>query len=426
MPIINAHTNLILGLMLLSTSLVISSAKAQDVPTAIQFNVSEFSVIGENPLTPQLTDEILSIFLGDHEGLEGLLEAASELESAILQAGHSFHRVILPPQTLEAGQIQLEVVVFKLANVEVSGNERFSKQNIINSLPGLKPGTVPDTKELSRELIIANNHPSKQVTIRIKHSKEPDSVDAELAVKDQRPWQFFSGLNNIGTEETGEFRLTGGYQHTNLLGLDDSLTVSYTTSPGHFSDVKQYGLNYRLPLYELSGSLSLYYSRSDVDSVTIVQVFDVSGAGKFQGGSFTYTLRSWNNYRHRMSIGVDDKRFENNIDFQGVPLGVDVRSRPATFSYSGEWRFERAAINYQLSYLRNIPGGSNSDSATYAAARSGATQTWDLVRFSTVGSYSLPKGWLLTGTLSGQYTDEPLISGEQFGVGGVNSVRGFE
>lgn len=127
-----------------------------------------------------------------------------------------------------------------------------------------------------------------------------------------------------------------------------------------------------------------------------------------------------------MSIGVDDKRFENNIDFQGVPLGVDVRSRPATFSYSGEWRFERAAINYQLSYLRNIPGGSNSDSATYAAARSGATQTWDLVRFSTVGSYSLPKGWLLTGTLSGQYTDEPLISGEQFGVGGVNSVRGFE
>lgn len=286
MPIFSTHSNLIIGLMLLSTTFAPIPAIAADVPPAIHFSVNEFSVVGENPLDADLTQTTLAPFLGDHEGLEGLLEAASELESAILQAGHSFHRVILPPQTLERGQIQLQVVVFKLANIEVTGNEKISDKNIIASLPGLKPGTVPDTKELSRELIIANNHPSKQVTIRIKHSKEPDSVDAELVVKDQRPWQFFTGLNNIGTEETGEFRLTGGFQHTNLLDLDDSLTISYTTSPGHFSDVKQYGLNYRLPLYALSGSLSLYYSRSDVDSGTIEQVFDVSGAGKFLGGSF--------------------------------------------------------------------------------------------------------------------------------------------
>ena len=38
----------------------------------------------------------------------------------------------------------------------------------------------------------------------------------------------------------------------------------------------------------------------------------------------------------------------------------------------------------------------------------------------------MPKRWLAIASVSGQYTDEPLISGEQFGVGGVNSVRGFE
>ncbi len=416
-----AVTSVLFGLLCAQTTVF-----AADDPPAIQFNVTGFSVTGENPLDAELTQTTLAPFLGEHEGLEALLEAASELESAILQSGHSFHRVILPPQTLEQGQIQLEVVVFKLANIEVSGNERFSDKNIIASLPGLKPGTVPDTEELSRELIIANNHPSKQVTIRIKHSKEPDSVDAELAVKDQRPWQFFTGLNNIGTEETGEFRLTGGYQHTNLMNLDDTLTISYTSSPGHFSDVKQYGANYRLPLYALSGSLSVYYSRSDVDSGTIEQVFDVSGAGKFLGASFTHTFRNWNNYRHRATFGIDDKIFKNDINFQGIPLGVDVRSRPLTLAYSGEWRFEQASLNYQLSYLRNITGGSSSDSSTYAAARLGATQTWEAFRFVTSGSYSLPKGWLAVASLSGQYTDEALISGEQFGVGGINSVRGFE
>jgi hemolysin activation/secretion protein len=418
----------ILRIMLILLSSLASSAllyAAEELP-AVRFTVHEFIIKGENPLSNELAQSIVAPFLGDHEGLEGILEAAAELESAILQAGHSFHRVILPPQTVDQGQIQLEVITFKLAKITTSGNQHFSEKNIIASLPGLKSGTVPDTKELSRELIVANEHPSKQVTIRMKHSTVANSLDAELTVKDQRPWQFFTGLNNIGTDETGEYRVTGGYQHTNLLGRDDSFTLSYTTSPGHFSDVKQYGANYRFPLYALSGSLSFYYSKSDVDSGTIEQVFDVSGAGKFSGGSYTHTFRNRNNYRHRLSLGIDDKSFENNIDFQGVPLGVNVRSRPLTLTYSGEWRMERASVNFQMNYVRNLNGGNRNNGATYAAARLGASQTWEALRFLSSGNVSLPKGWLLKGIFSGQYTNEPLISGEQFGLGGANSVRGFE
>jgi hemolysin activation/secretion protein len=33
--------------------------------------------------------------------------------------------------------------------------------------------------------------------------------------------------------------------------------------------------------------------------------------------------------------------------------------------------------------------------------------------------------WLLRGRVEAQYADEPLISGEQFGLGGIDSVRGF-
>lgn len=193
-----------------------------------------------------------------------------------------------------------------------------------------------------------------------------------------------------------------------------------------FSDVKQWGGNYKIPVYALSGSLQFYYSRSDVDSGVIEQVFDVSGAGKFLGGSFTYTLNNLDNYRHRWSVGVDDKLFENNIGFQGIPLGVNVRSRPLSLSYSGEWRFEKAGVNYNIQYVRNMQGGNNNNNLAYAAARLGAQRSWEAFRFSIAGSYLLPKDWLATAQIRAQYTDEPLISGEQFGVGGMNSVRGLE
>jgi hemolysin activation/secretion protein len=404
-------------------------AQDQDVPI-VRFIVSEFSIEGKNPLTPEVTEDILAPFLGEHEGLDGLLEAAAELESAILNAGHSFHRVTLPPQTLDAGRVELQVMIFTLANIEVSDSEYFSDENIIRSLPGLKPGTTPNTRELSRQLIVANDHPSKQVTIRIKQSEVPDSVDAVLEVQDRRPWQFFSVLNNIGTTETGRLRFSVGYQHSNLFDLDDTMTMSYTTSPGHTSDVKQWGVNYRLPIYPVSGSISLFYSRSDVDSGQVEQVFDVSGAGQFFGGHFTHTLLNFKNYRHRATVGVEDKLFNNDVSFIGaligVPIGVDVRSRPLSLSYSGEYRKERSNLNFQLAYVRNLRGGDKNNSRTYALSRAGAGVNWEALRYVANISHALPSNWLFIGALAGQYSNEPLISGEQFGLGGVGSVRGFE
>ena len=419
----------ILGFTLLIISIVFSSAPifaaGEEIPT-VHFNVSEFVVTGDNPLSDEETQKVLSVFLGEHEGLDGLTEAAAELQNAMAKAGYSFHRVILPPQTLEQGRVKLEVVEFKVANIDVTGNHYFSPENIKSSLPRLVSGETPDTSELSRELIIANEHPAKDVTLRIKTSKVPDSVDAELAVKDRRPWQLFAVLNNIGTDETGDYRLSAGVQHSNLFGKDHSLTFSYTTSPDHAGEVKQFGANYRMPLYSMYGSLSIYYSRSDVNSGVIEQVFDVSGAGDFFGVNYTQIFPNIGNYRHRAVLGVEDKLFENDITFQNTPIGVDVRSRPLTVSYGGEWKLEQANVRFQLSYTHNLGGGSRNNDSVYAMARSGADRHWQAFRFTANANYFFSNRWLLSAGMNGQWTDEPLISGEQFGLGGVNSVRGFE
>src|SRR3989304_6839933 len=119
--------------VLLSLSILLATpcpaGSAEAVPS-IRFHVRDFLVEGENPLSPEQTGAVLKIFLGEHEGLEGLVEAAAELESAIVGAGHSFHRVILPPQTLGGDQVRLQVIVLKLANVEVTGNQFFPNDNI--------------------------------------------------------------------------------------------------------------------------------------------------------------------------------------------------------------------------------------------------------------------------------------------------------
>jgi hemolysin activation/secretion protein len=412
-------------MLLLFLCVVTLPVLSEEIPV-IHFNVSAFIIEGENPLTQEETNEILKPYHGEQAGLEGLHAAASALEVALVKAGHSFHRVILPPQTLEAGQVHLTVVVFRLANVEVSGNKFFSDENILRSLPSLQSGTVPRTRLLSKELVLANENTAKEVTLRIKQSKVPDSVDAVVEVQDRKPWSVFSVLNNIGTEETGQYRLSLGYQNSNLLNFDDTLTLSYTTSPDHPGEVKQYGASYRLPLYALSGSVGFYYSRSDVNSGVVQQVFDVSGAGRFVGGQYTQTLFTINNYHHTVSLSVDDKLFQNNIGFLGIPIGVDVRSRPLTLSYAGDYQTEQSRMKFVVSYVHNLGGGGRNNDTSYALARFGAEQNWEALRYGLSYNQALLQNWMVNAVWQGQYSHEPLIPGEQFGLGGVNSVRGFE
>ena len=41
-------------------------------------------------------------------------------------------------------------------------------------------------------------------------------------------------------------------------------------------------------------------------------------------------------------------------------------------------------------------------------------------------AFALPQAWQLQARMGGQWTDDGLVSGEQFGLGGASSVRGYE
>ncbi len=407
--------------------LLVFSAQAEEVPV-VRFQVNDFAIQGENPISEGETHALLNNYLGAHEGLDGLLDAATALEGRLREDGFTFHRVILPPQTMENGIIMLRVVRFSVGQISVSGNSHFSEANIRRSLPALQQGVTPNTRELARSLKVSNQHPARKTLINIKESQQEDAVDVELKVTDSKPWMVFAGLNNIGTDQSGRLRASFGGQHSNLFGRDHVGTVSYTTAPQHPQDVKQYGLSYQIPIYQQSGRLNFFYSRSDVDTGTVQQVFDVTGAGTFFGVNYEQALLRMGSFTHSLNLGVQDKSFENDVLLTGTALnfGGDVRSRPLSLTYSGQYTQQKSISGFSLSYVRNIGGGSNNSDTAYAAARSGADQDWDALRFYGHMNYFLPRNWLLRAEMEGQLANEPLIAGEQFGLGGSASVRGFE
>jgi hemolysin activation/secretion protein len=392
------------------------------VPTP-HFRVDRFEIQGSNPLSATDTKSVLTQFVGEYDGIDGLLAAADALNQTLAEKGFTFYKAVLPPQKIENGVVRLKIVELKVGKVAVVGNKHFTNANILASVPSLKPGETPNTREIARSLDLANQHPAKTVLLKFKEADTPGTVDATLNVKDQRPYQFFSVLNNIGTPESGRLRLSVGGQYSNLFNRDQKVTVSYTMSPDNFNNVTQVGANYQIPIYNKAGTLSFFYVHSDVNIGNVGGFFDISGAGDFLGATYIQLLKNIGNYSQDWQLSLQLKYFENA--FNGQPH--EVESSPISFQYDGAYRTENSRLSFYMALVKNTAiGGLNTDSAYFNSPRIGATNDWTLGRFGGTYTYFLPKDWMARAMFDAQVTGQPLIAGEQFGVGGANSVRGFE
>lgn len=424
----------LIGVLLVAAlaSVAPSSAWAQ----ALLLDVKRFVVEGDNPLSAAETDALLAPHLGQHKSLATIEAAATALEDAIRGRGQSFHRVIVPAQRPASGELKLQILSFPLNEVSVTGNQHFSRENILRAVPALVPGKAPDIRELGRQLTLASEHPAKRVTLSIKESPKPDHLDAELKVQDVPASQTFIGLTGHGRDfdntvnrNTGYTRLTIGHQQSNLFDRDHALTLAYTTSPDHSDLVTQYGVFYWLPLYGYHTSLSAYWTKSDVDSGTVGfggESFAVSGRGEFLGLRATYALPRIAELAHSLAIAYDRKVFEEKVGFAGAPLPVtSVGSQPLSVRYTARTEQARSGIGGNIEYARNVSGSSANDAASYAMKREGAELRWEAWRWGVDANHALGAGWSVAGRLRGQYTNDALIPGEQFGLGGTGSVRGL-
>ncbi len=392
----------------------------------VRFNVERFIITGDNPVGAFDTMEILAPYTGQHEGIERLQEASSTLEKALNDRGFNFHRVTLPPQVLEDGAVTLEIRRLIVGEISTSGNKHFSDANLRRSLPQLIEGATPNTRALSRALAVANFNSTKRTRLTFGRGGEEDTLDARIEVRDRPPQQYFAWLNNTGTRETTRLRMGAGFQHFNVFDRDHQFTATYTTSPEDVDKVQQYGFNYQVPLYRLTSTLALFHVESDIDSGKVAEVFDVSGGGKTTGIRYGQVLNKLGELRQRMYVDVSDKLFDNNVDFLGNDIGVDVRSRPLSLTWQGEWEKLHSNGRVNITYNHNLDGGSFNDPASYGASRAGAPQDWNSWRINAVQDTTLGGNWRLAMALQVQYADDPLISGEQLGLGGSAGPRGFE
>lgn len=400
------------------------------IAEAPTFAISGFELSGNSLLSDSELQSLLRPYVGENKNFETIQSALKALESSYAQAGYATVRAMLPEQEIDSGRIKLVIVEARLGKIAVEGNKHFADENIRAANPSLVAGEVPQMHLVGYSLRVANENPSKQTNLVFRASPRDAEVDALLRVVDENPLKLGVSLDNTGTDATGNYRLGLLLQHANLFNADHIASAQVITSPGHQADVQIIGLGYKLPLYRLGDSIDFAYGYSNVDSGSVSvagSTLGISGRGSIASARYNVYLPIWNDWDHKLSFGIDYRAYDNKVApvGGGASLIPDISVRPLSLTYSGILKRAGYDVAGYLTYAQNISGISDGGTDDFENSRRGASAHYRLLRYGVNSTIDLPSKWSLRAAITGQHTSDLLVSGEQFGVGGFDSVRGF-
>jgi hemolysin activation/secretion protein len=394
------------------------------------FNIISFTVEGNKLLRQAEVDSLLAPFKGEFKDFGTVQEAIDALEGAYHRLGFTTIQVILPEQELEKGVIRLVIVETRIGSIKVEGNKYFSEANIRRSLPVLRSGEVPNINKISSYLKTANENPVKKVNMQLETSDKENEVNAVLNVTDEKPWKISLMGDNTGNKDTGVWRAGVVLMHANIADRDHVLSLQYMTSPEKIDKVNIFGFGYHIPIYALGDSVSFYAGYSDVDSGTIyagTSDIQVSGRGTSFGGKYNQNLARIGGFEHKFSYGLDYRKYLNNATLLStIPMDTYVTVHPVNITYTGTFQSTTSQAGFNISLIQNIPGGAQGSDEDFQKVRANASANYSIFRYGANFGYALPHDLQLRLLFNGQFTNDLLMPGEQFGLGGANSVRGYQ
>lgn len=402
----------------------------EETPAILRFDISGYTVDGASLLNKAEIDAAVAPYVGKAKDFSDVQRALEAVEALYAERGYSAVHILLPEQELEKGSVHFQAVESRFGNVTVKDQRFVSEANVLNALPSVRAGGVPRSRQIARELKLANENPARQLNVVLKAGDRDDVVDANVVVTDSKPTAWGVTLDNSGSPETGRSRLGVSFRHANMFDKDHVMNLQFQTSPEHTNRVTVLGMAYKVPLYQSGDSLDFFGAYSNVNSV-------VGGLDNFQGGGLLFSAR----YNHPLErFGVFDPKLSFGMDWrdfsavkQTTPptstLYNEIVVMPLSVSYAAQGKYAASDVAFNVALSANLPGMNKGGAADFAVYdRVNLTKpksAYKVLRYGASYAALFAGDWQFRTALNGQMSSDVLIQGEQMRLGGADGVRGF-
>jgi hemolysin activation/secretion protein len=399
-------------------------------PAEPMFDLMEFEVEGNTVLAVTAVEQAVTPHLGPQRGMAGVEAARAALDLAYQRAGYLSVVVDVPEQRVDGGVVRLRVVEGRVENLRVTGARHFSQGWIRDKVPALTPGTVPDFNAVQLQLAALNRTDDRRVQPVLRPGLTPGTLDAELKVEDRLPLVTSVELNNRHARDTVPWRLSATVRYDNLFQREHGLSVTATTAPEDTQQARVLALNYSVPMAD-GGAWLGYVVASD----SLVEPLGASviGKGTTLGLRRVLPLPASGALQQGLTLGADYKDIKQNTTAAGDTIASPLRYLPMSIDWTGSVQDASTstqatlAMSFALrSVLQRTVDCAGVPTDQFECSRRNADGSFAVLRGELRRQWKLnPQGWQLLGRLAIQQASGPLTSGEQYALGGAETVRGY-
>lgn len=390
-----------------------------DVATTVTFRLREIVLEGDSVMPLEPWREYSQQYIGRPVIGNDVFELARRLTSLYRDAGYILSQVIVPPQSLADGVLTLQVVEGYIAEVHIGGDPvaRDMLEKIGARIKASKPLRARD---LERYLLLGNDLPGVKLRSVLTPSQTPGAADLTLIAELRKAeGSALPALDNYGSRYLGPNQLSVWTTVNQIFNGNDQLQANAVSADN--SELNYWRLAYGRVVNVEGLKINTSVSRARTRPGETLEEFAVRGRADAASLSLSYPLLRRRNHSLLVHLAYDHRDVETEV------LGeLVIEDHVRVLRFGTTWMLfdsSGGSNQFDLEISRGVGGTEAGDLLKSRADADGkfTKLTASYERFQAFGTHF----GLMMG-IAGQWTDEPLLSSEQYSLGGRQFGRAYE
>ncbi len=417
-----------------STDEPIPSQEIPKIPGTFTFESFEF--VGGTVFSEAKLQEITGEFVGKPITFAQLLQAANKVTQLYVQEGYITSGAYIPEQQLESGVLKIQIVESSVEQINVNVTRGRLNQNYIRDRVKRGTKTPLNINSLQEALQLLQLDPLiDSINAELASGTRTGTNILDIRVNGAETFNIEAVLNNNRNPSVGSFQRGVEISEANLLGLGDGLSFAYFNTDG--SD--EFEVDYTLPINARNGTLGFRFR--NIDSQIVEEPFDILDI-EVTSRDFDFTYRQPVIQRasaesiQELALSLTASRRESEASLLGasdilIVSGADSDGelRLSIIRLAQEWQqrsrkqFFAARSQFSIGVDAFDATINNEDEADGEFFAWRGQLIWFRLLETPKNNSSVGTSLLIKSDL--QLATSSLVSLENFGLGGQESVRGY-
>lgn len=394
--------------------------------------VNSITLSGADLLDAQDKGMLVNAMLGKCMGVSDIERLMGEVTRHYIERGFITTRAYLPAQDLSSGKLQLLVVEGRIESLRVEGDPE-KRVNLGLTVPA-RAGDLLNVRDLEQAVDQINAISANKVKLDLVPGAKPGQTAVVFRNTAGNVATFEGSADNQGSASTGKNGVSGTLTLGGVLGLNESLALTYHSATPHTEQASNdsvslgltvpngfgtYGIsnsvsNYSTGLTTAGGRSMVSFGRSTTWSLTAERVVTRDQDSRHAMVATLSTVDS----KNYIDLGNLGTVFVTPTSRRATTLAVGLKT---TMLIAGGSFSLRPELAMGMNDMGNLPEGVNADSQGPQAEFTKASLDVAFDKHFALAA----QDWSWKSSFRGQYSGEALLGSQQLLIGGIGSVRGF-